>query len=98
LTITEEQKGGSGDHATTRHYITDGMPATFEEDGATVVATAAWEGDVLVIKANADAGGTIIAFIERTVAHNERRISTELFDFSSKSLMLYVLSRKMDRQ
>ena len=46
--------------------------ATFEENGVTVLATAAWEGDVLVIKANADAGGTIITFIERMVAHNER--------------------------
>ena len=31
--------------------------ATFEENGVTVIATAAWEGDVLVIKANADALG-----------------------------------------
>ncbi|HEY4950825.1 MAG TPA: hypothetical protein VIH88_10865 [Candidatus Acidoferrales bacterium] len=48
--------------------------ATFEENGVTVLATAAWEGDVLVIKANAnaDAGGTIITFIERMVAHIER--------------------------
>jgi hypothetical protein len=36
--------------------------ATIEENGATSIVTAAWEGDVLVIKANADAGGTIITF------------------------------------
>ena len=40
LAITEEQKGGSGDHVVVRHYTTDGKQVTFQEDGANVVATA----------------------------------------------------------
>jgi hypothetical protein len=77
LTITEEQKGGSGDQATTRHYTTDGKPVTFEENGATVIATANWEGDVLVIKADADTGGAAITFIERMTLSNGGKTLTD---------------------
>ena len=77
LTITEEQKGGSGDHVTTRHYTTDGKQVTFLENGANVVATAVWDGDGLVIKANADAGGVTIAFIETMTLPNGSKALTD---------------------
>jgi hypothetical protein len=65
LTITEEQKGGSGDHVSTRRYTTDGREVTFQEDGSTVVATAAWEGDALLIRSKADVGGTTFVFVQK---------------------------------
>jgi hypothetical protein len=77
LTITEEQKGGSGDHVSIRRYTTDGKQVTFQENGANVVATAAWDGDALVIKANADTGGITIAFIERMTLSNGNKTLTD---------------------
>jgi hypothetical protein len=65
LTITEEQKGGSGDHVSTRRYTTNGREVTFQEDGSTVVATAAWEGDALLIRSKADVGGTTFVFVQK---------------------------------
>jgi hypothetical protein len=77
LTITEEQKGGSGDHVSTRSYTTNGKQVTFQENGANVVATAAWDGDALVIKANADTGGIAIAFTERMTLSNGDKTLTD---------------------
>lgn len=65
LTITEEQKGGSGDHVITRQYTTDGKQVTFQENGASVQATAMWDGESLVIRSNADAGGFTVVFTEK---------------------------------
>ena len=77
LAITEEQKGGSGDHVVVRHYTTDGKQVTFQEDGANVVATAVWDGDALVIKAKADTGGIVIAFVETMTLSNKNRTLTD---------------------
>jgi hypothetical protein len=79
LTITEEQKGGSGDHVTTREYTTDGREVTFQENGATVKATAMWDGESLVIHSNADAGGFVVVFTEKmTLSDGNKVLSNAL--------------------
>jgi hypothetical protein len=70
LAITEEQKGGSGDHVFTRRYTTDGKQVEFLENGANVKAHASWAGESLVIESNADAGGITIAFVEKLTLSN----------------------------
>ncbi len=77
LTITEEQKGGSGDHASTRRYTTNGSQVTFQEDGSTVVATAAWEGNALLIRSKADAGGTTFVFVQKMTLSDDGKILTD---------------------
>jgi hypothetical protein len=64
LTITENQKRGSGNHVFTRRYTTDGKEVEFLENGANVKARAFWAGEFLVIESNADADGITVAFVE----------------------------------
>jgi hypothetical protein len=77
LTITEEQKGGSGDHVSTRQYSTDGKQSTFQESGAVVNATATWDGGSLVIRSTAETGGVAIVFTERMTLSNENKTLTD---------------------
>ena len=77
LTITEEQKGGSGDHVSTRQYTTDGKQSTFQENGAVVHATANWDGESLVIRSTADTGGVAIVFTEKMTMSNQNRTLTD---------------------
>ena len=74
LTITEEQKGGSGDHGFTRRYTTDGKEVTFLENGANVKARASWNGNTVVIESNADAGGITIGFVEKMALRDDALI------------------------
>ncbi len=77
LTITEEQKGGSGDHVSTRRYTTDGKEITFQENGANVEATATWDVDSLLIRSKADTGGVAIVFTEKMTLSDENRTLTD---------------------
>lgn len=70
LTIAEEQKGGAGDQSYTRQYTTDGKEISYSENGANVKAAASWEGDALVIRSIADAGGTTLQFIQTLTLSN----------------------------
>jgi hypothetical protein len=67
LVITEEQKGGIGDQSYTRNYTTDGKEIAYLENGANVKASASWEGDAIMIRSIADAGGTTLEFIQHLV-------------------------------
>jgi hypothetical protein len=78
LTITEEQKGGSGNYVSTRRYTTDGKQAKFLVNGTNVIATAVWEGDAIVITSEADAGGTTITFTEKLTLSNGNRTLTDV--------------------
>jgi hypothetical protein len=77
LTVTEEQKGGSGDHVSVRRYTIDGGEVTFQEAGSTVVATAWWEGDALVIRSKADSGGTTFVFVEKMILSDNGKTLTD---------------------
>jgi hypothetical protein len=77
LIITEDQKGGSGDHVFTRHYTTDGKQVAFLENGANITARARWEGAALLIASEADAGGTTVAFVERMTLSNAGKTLTD---------------------
>ncbi|HEV3331842.1 MAG TPA: hypothetical protein VG096_12715 [Bryobacteraceae bacterium] len=65
LIITDDQKGGTGDQNSTRNYTTDGKEITYQMNGADVKAAATWDGDGLIIRSNADAGGITISFVEK---------------------------------
>jgi hypothetical protein len=64
LSITENQKRGSGNHVFTRRYTTDGEEVEFPENGANVKTRAFRAVDFLVIESNTDAGGITVAFVE----------------------------------
>jgi hypothetical protein len=65
ITIADEQKGGTGDQSNTRTYTTDGKEITYQMNGADVKGAASWDGDALVIRSNADAGGITISINEK---------------------------------
>jgi len=65
LTIADDQKGGTGDQSNARTYTTDGKEISYQANGANVKGAASWEGDTLVIRSNADAGGTTISIVEK---------------------------------
>jgi hypothetical protein len=51
LTIDEEL----GPQKTTRKYVTDGTPTTFESNGVPVNSAASWTGDTLLVKSTVEA-------------------------------------------
>jgi hypothetical protein len=65
ITIADEQKGGTGDQSNTRTYTTDGKEITYQMNGADVKGAASWDGDALVIRSKADAGGITISINEK---------------------------------
>jgi len=83
LIITEEQKGGSGDHVLTRRYNTDGHEVTFQENGSTVVATSAWEGDTLLIRSKADAAGTTFVFVQKLTLSDDGKTLTDALQITT---------------
>jgi hypothetical protein len=78
LSIAEEQKGGMGDQSYTRKYTTDGKEITYLENGANVKASANWEGDAIVIRSIADAGGTTLQFIQRWTLSGDGKALTDV--------------------
>jgi uncharacterized protein (DUF2342 family) len=57
LAIVEKQEGALGDPTTTRKYVTDGTPTTFESQGTTVSTSAKWMDNALVVVSNVEAVG-----------------------------------------
>jgi hypothetical protein len=77
LTITDDQKGGTGDQSDTRRYITDGKEIEYQANGANVKGAASWEGDALVIKSLVDAGGISISVAEKMTLSDGNKTLTD---------------------
>jgi hypothetical protein len=77
LTIADDQKGGTGDQSDTRTYTTDGKEIDYQANGANVKGTATWDGDTLVIRTNADAGGVTISIIEKMTLSGGNKTLTD---------------------
>jgi hypothetical protein len=78
LAISEEQKGGTGDQSYTRTYTTDGKEISYLENSANVKASATWDGDAIVIRSIADAGGTTLQFTQRMTLSNGEKTLTDV--------------------
>jgi hypothetical protein len=77
LTIANEQKGGIGEQSYTRTYTTDGKEIAFQSDGTDVKGAATWQGDALVIRSYADAGGTTISITEKMTLSGGNKTLTD---------------------
>jgi len=81
LVIVEEQQGDMGTQNTTRKYTTDGQPASFEANGAQVVGSAVWEGNVLVVSSTVEGIG--VKFIDRMSLSEDGRTMTSAVHVAS---------------
>jgi hypothetical protein len=77
LTIADDQKGGTGDQSDTRTYTTDGKEIDYQANGANVKGAANWDGDTLVIRYNADAGGITFSITEKMTLRGGNKTLTD---------------------
>ncbi len=83
LTITDDQKGGTGDQSDTRTYTTDGKEIAYQANGANVKGAASWEGETLVIRTQADAGCIAISIIEKMTLSGANKLLTDAIHIST---------------
>ena len=81
MVIVEEQQSDMGPQNTTRKYTTDGRPSSFEANGAEVVGTAVWEGNVLVV--NSSVEGVGVKFVDRMSLSEDGRTMTSAVHIAS---------------
>jgi hypothetical protein len=77
LRIANDQKGGIGEQSYTRTYTTDGKEIAYQSDGTDVKGAATWDGDALVIRSYADAGGTTISITEKMTLSGGNKTLTD---------------------
>jgi hypothetical protein len=63
LTIVDDQQGGGGAGKTTRKYTLDGKTSTFEINGASLVGTAARDGEAIIVTTSIESAG--VSFKDR---------------------------------
>ena len=81
LVIVEEQQGDMGTQNNTRKYTTNGQPASFEANGAQVVGSAVWEGNVLVVTSTVEGVG--VKFVDRMSLSDDGRTMTSAVHVAS---------------
>ena len=74
MTIVEVQESAMGSQNTTRKYVTDGSPTSFESMGATVATSAMWDEQVLLVVSSVDAIG--MTFHDRMTLSADSRTLT----------------------
>ena len=77
LTLSDDQKGGTGDQSYTRTYTTDGKEIAYQANGAAIKSAATWEGDVLLIRTHADAGGVTISLVDKMTLSSGNKTLTD---------------------
>jgi len=77
LTLTDDQKGGTGDQSYTRTYTTNGKEIAYQTNGADIKSAATWEGDALLIRTHADAGGVTISLVDKITLSSGNKTLTD---------------------
>jgi hypothetical protein len=83
LAIEITQSGAQGDNTTTMKYSTDGKETTNSMMGNDVKSTAAWEGKVLVVKSNLDAGGAQVKLTSKYSLSDDGKTLTQALSISA---------------
>jgi len=97
ISVTEARSGPQGDMNTTMKYSSDGKETTNSLMGNDVKSTAAWEGKILVVKSNLDAGGTQIKFTSKYSLSDDGKTLTQGLSISAPQGdfdMTYVLVKQ----
>jgi hypothetical protein len=97
LNIEQAQSGAQGDQTMTFKYSTDGKETTNSLMGNDVKSTAAWEGKILVVKSNLDAGGTQVKFTSKYSLSDDGKTLTQALSISAPQGdfdMTYVLVKQ----
>jgi hypothetical protein len=81
LTIVEQQVGALGEQSTTRKYVTDGTPTTFETQGATVPSSAKWEESALLVVSTVEALG--LSFSDKMTLSSDGKTLTSVVHITS---------------
>ena len=81
LTIVDERKSRMGDQTTTRKYVTDGTPSTFDSNGTVAAGTATWTENTLVVVSKVAGAG--LAFNDKMSLSADGKTLTSLVRLTS---------------
>jgi hypothetical protein len=98
LTVTEARTGGpQGDQNATMKFTTDGKETTISLMGNDAKATAAWEGDALVIKLKASVQGNDFNLTQKWTLSGDGGTLTDTWHIAlpqGEFDMVYVLTKQ----
>ncbi|HVO99074.1 MAG TPA: hypothetical protein VMT15_13445 [Bryobacteraceae bacterium] len=97
LVVETTQDGAQGEQTSTAKYSTDGKETTNMVQGNEVKSKATWDGKVLVVNSNLDAGGAQVKFVAKFSLSDDGKTLTQALMISAPQGdfdMTFVLSKQ----
>ncbi len=83
LVIETTQDGAQGEQTSTAKYSTDGTETTNSMQGNEVKSKANWDGKVLVVNSNLDAGGAQVKLVAKYSLSDDGKVLTQMLNISA---------------